>query len=302
MENTTGNRPFVMPLSDMIKLLRIPFSIFLFPVFLFGLLPIHEPDWFNLALLFVLLHFFIYPASNAYNSYMDQDTESIGGLEKPPVAGKETFYVSIVLDGIALMTAYFFSPELSALLLVYSVISRLYSWRVTRIKKYPWLSLVTVALVQGGFTFMLVNMFLSDQMKITWFYDRQHIYGIIITSLLIGAFYPLTQIYQHQQDIRSGDRTASYVMGIRGTFLFTALLFLTAILVLCTFYQGMGRPEFFYLNCVFFLPGIVFFLNWGMKCFKDPQQANFRNAMKMNRLSSLLLIAGFTLIWILGRF
>jgi 1,4-dihydroxy-2-naphthoate polyprenyltransferase len=300
MKGIQGSKPFVMPFSDVVKLLRIPFSVFLLPVFLFALLPVAQPEWANFSLLFVLLHFFIYPASNAYNSYMDQDTESIGGLENPPKAGKELFYVSIVLDILGVGVAFFYSPKLSALLIMYSIISRLYSWRVTRIKKYPWLSFFTVALIQGGFTFMTANMFFTDQLTLDWF-TQANVLGIIITSLLIGAFYPLTQIYQHKQDEMNGDRTLSYELGVKGTFVFTGILFICAIVTLAFYFAEIGMMSLYGLTLLFFMPGIVYFFDWAKRCFRNKEEANYRSAMKMNRLSSLLLIAGFIIIWILNQ-
>jgi 1,4-dihydroxy-2-naphthoate octaprenyltransferase len=67
--------------TSTIKLLRIPFSFFLSPIYFFSLAQVPHIDWANAVLIFFILHFLIYPASNGYNSYMDRDTESIGGLE-----------------------------------------------------------------------------------------------------------------------------------------------------------------------------------------------------------------------------
>jgi 1,4-dihydroxy-2-naphthoate octaprenyltransferase len=38
--------------------------------------------------------------------------------------------------------------------------------------------------------------------------------GMIAASLLIGGFYPLTQIYQHRQDKEDGVRTLSMLLGL----------------------------------------------------------------------------------------
>jgi 1,4-dihydroxy-2-naphthoate octaprenyltransferase len=61
-----------------LKLLRLPFSFFLMPVFLFALSEQQPNNAMQAFLLFVVLHLLIYPSSNAYNSYMDQDEGSIG--------------------------------------------------------------------------------------------------------------------------------------------------------------------------------------------------------------------------------
>ena len=64
-----------------ITLLRIPFSFFLMPVFFFSLSQVPEINYAKALLIFIILHFIMYPASNGYNSYMDNDEESIGMLE-----------------------------------------------------------------------------------------------------------------------------------------------------------------------------------------------------------------------------
>src|SRR5690242_21946419 len=81
-----------------IKLLRIPFSFFLSPIYLFALALVPRINFVDALLVFFILHFLIYPASNGYNSYMDRDTESIGGLEKPLRPAKADYHLTIVLD------------------------------------------------------------------------------------------------------------------------------------------------------------------------------------------------------------
>ncbi|MFZ1357067.1 MAG: hypothetical protein WAS28_01205, partial [Saprospiraceae bacterium] len=54
-------------LADTIKLMRIPFSYFLMPVFLFAVGEVRQLDLYALIISFIVLHIFIYPASNGYN-------------------------------------------------------------------------------------------------------------------------------------------------------------------------------------------------------------------------------------------
>lgn len=77
--------------------LRIPFSLFLMPVFSFALSQSQNPNWTKVVAVFIILHLLIYPASNAYNSYFDKDKGPIGGLENPPPVSKELYYTSIFL-------------------------------------------------------------------------------------------------------------------------------------------------------------------------------------------------------------
>jgi 1,4-dihydroxy-2-naphthoate octaprenyltransferase len=85
-----------------IILLRVPFSFFLMPVFFLALSQVPEINYGKALLVFIILHLIMYPASNGYNSYMDQDEDSIGMIEKPPKATKELFYLTLILDGLAI--------------------------------------------------------------------------------------------------------------------------------------------------------------------------------------------------------
>src|SRR5437868_593704 len=102
-------------------LLRFPFSFLLLPVFLFALVFSKQPDIERTILIFLILHFFIYPASNAYNSYMDRDTESIGTLKNPPEPGARLFQLSILFDFIGLSLSFYLGVKVFMMLLIYVI-------------------------------------------------------------------------------------------------------------------------------------------------------------------------------------
>ena len=101
--------------------LRIPFSFLLLPVFLLAACLAESIDWWNFALAFVIIHLLLYPAANAFNSYYDQDTGSIGGLENPPPAGRQLLTISLAMDAIAIAAGLLISWQFSAALLVYEI-------------------------------------------------------------------------------------------------------------------------------------------------------------------------------------
>lgn len=273
-----------------LKLLRIPFSFFLLPVFLFVLAVLNQINLYHTVLAFVALHVFIYPASNGYNSYMDNDTESIGGIEKPPAPTKNLFYVSFAFDVIGLLLCCFISIGFAVLILVYVLASRAYSFKGIRLKKYPFASWITVSFFQGSYLFAVLFLNLSDDLKAETFPT----FMFFVPSLLIGATYPLSQIYQHQQDKNAGDITLSLLLGYKGTFIFSAVLFLIAT-ALFFIQTQIITPNYlhFYWFQLFLLPVIIYFLWWAYSVFNNYKNANFKNTMRMNMLSSLLLSSYF---------
>src|ERR1700721_1712914 len=85
------------------QLLRFHFSIFLMPVYWFALSQVVNKNWPRAVLVFFILHVLVYPASNGYNSYMDRDEGSIGGLANPLLPTRQLFVVTFVMDALALL-------------------------------------------------------------------------------------------------------------------------------------------------------------------------------------------------------
>ena len=286
--------------SSTLQLLRLHFSFFLMPVYWFALSQVAEPDWRRALLILFILHVLVYPASNGYNSYMDRDTTPIGGLPHPMQPTRTLFRVTLVMDLAALALGVIIGPYFVAGLACYILASRAYSYRGIRLKRYPFAGWLTVIVCQGALIFFLV-------------YQGSHhpsagseslhapLEAMIACSLLLGGFYPLTQIYQHEADRADGVRTLSMVLGYRGSFIFTGAIYTMAFLVLShyLFFTYLEPKEFLVLaTCM--LPVIVYFLIWAVKVWRDPSQANYANTMRMNLLASVCTNAGFVAVLVIG--
>jgi 1,4-dihydroxy-2-naphthoate octaprenyltransferase len=274
-----------------IRLLRIPFSFFLSPLYFFSLSEVPEINWLNALLILVILHFLVYPASNGYNSYMDRDTESIGGIEKPPPPSKQLYFTTIVLDIVALLLGLLISPVFSLLLVVYISASKAYSYRGTRLKRFPVTGYLTVIVFQGAFTCLLVfyGSNIQQLADVPW-------EGMLICALLIGGFYPLTQVYQHRQDVEDGVTTISYQLGYNGTFIFCAFVCLAAWVVMAIHFLSTHAWDKLLIITVFFIPIIYYFFRWFALVRKDTAAANFRNTMTMNWLAATCTNTAFFIL------
>ncbi len=280
--------------ADTIKLLRLPFSFFLFPIYLFALAQVPLIDGLKAALIFFIIHFLIYPASNAYNSYMDRDTGPIGGIEKPPPPSRQLYLLSIVLDGAAILLSLVIGWLFTLVAIMYIGASKAYSYRRIRLKKYPVLGYLIVIIFQGAFTFWMV--YTGSNVEFNIYAPWQ---GMLICALLIGGFYPLTQIYQHQQDLDDGVATISYKLGYTGTFVFCALVYLLAWIFMAEFFIEIRRVDYLWVIGIFFIPVVVYFIWWYLQVRKDSSAANFRNTMRMNWLAACCTNLAFfiLLIW-----
>ena len=283
--------------SSTIQLLRFHFSFFLMPVYWFGLASSASICFENALLVFIILHLLIFPASNGYNSYMDRDTSSIGGVKNPKQPTKQLFYVSNVMDITGLLLSSLISIYFFTGILLYILASRAYSSRRIRLKKYPLGGFITVMLFQGAVVYFLAMHGSSCGKGLHVSFSA--ISGI---SLLVASFYPLTQIYQHKEDKEDGVKTLSILLGYRGTFLFSGICFITSMMFLGFYFYSIGKVEAFLLMQLFFVPVLVFFFWWFAGVWKDKSLANFTNTMRMNLIGSVCTNAAFIFYLITKHF
>ncbi len=280
-----------------IQLLRFPFSYFLMPVFWFAISLVPVPDIGRSILVFFIIHLLVYPASNGYNSFMDRDEGSIGGVKNPMQPTRQLFYISIVLDAAAVLSSFFVSNLFAFCIFIYILFSRLYSYRGVRLKKYPILGYLVVILNQGALTFFMVFHGCSNDFTtaVPW-------PCMLAATLLIGGFYPITQIYQHQQDAADGVTTISMLLGKKGTFIFTAIIYTLAFFVLFLYFLQMDQLGILMIVQLFFLPVLFFFFKWLIQVWKNEAMANHANTMRMNWIASTCTNSAFITLLILNQF
>jgi len=272
--------------------LRLPFSFFLLPIFLFGLQSSPGYDPVRAWAAFFLIHFLLYPASQAFNTWYDRDEGPIGGIAAPPPVHPSLVWTAWVLDGATLVSSWFLGPTFFVCMVVYTLGSKLYSWKVTRLKKRPVAGWLGVGVVQGALTFWAVVQGVGTPRELT---DPVLWLGTATAALFLWGVYPLTQVYQHEEDARHGDLTISRLVGIRGTFVLSAL-FLSAAVAGFVVLFATGRGA---LTVVLFVgilaPALGYFLWWAAGVWRDPTRADFRRTMGMNLLASGLLNLFFLL-------
>ncbi len=270
------------------------------PVFWLSLavLPVAAWESGRACMVFLILHLFLFPASNGYNSLVDADTGPVGGLEKPPPVSPELAWLVLVFDLLALLSGFLLNLSFGFCVAVYWLASRAYSSPRIRLKRYPWISWCVVWFFQGGWTVLMIwagvtgsDAVLDGPGMLRW---------PLLASLFLAGSYPLTQIYQHDSDRLHGDFTLSRLLGIKGTFWFSVVLSQAGAVLLAYSLLLSGGWAVLLLLLLCALPGFVFLGNWMKKTLHDPVHASFRNTMRYNLLSASGLSAGF-LIWLGGK-
>lgn len=269
--------------------LRIPFSYFLLPVFLFSLAISPNLNESRMLWVFIILHVFLYPASNGYNSYFDKDEKSIGGLKYPPPVSKDLYWLALVFDALALILGLLkINLLFTVMLLVYGLISKAYSHPAIRLKKYPILGWLAAGLFQGFFTFIMCYVGINNfSLENCW--NAHVLVPAALTSVMLWGNYPMTQVYQHEEDTKRGDITLSVTLGIKGTFLFTAGVFTVAVAGFIFYFIQFFEIKYAYAFLIALFPVLAYFTFWFFKVLKDAGNANYRYTMALNFISATCL-------------
>ncbi len=273
--------------------LRIPFSYFLLPVYLFAVSVSPNITEKRLLWVFAILHLMLYPASNGFNSYFDKDEKSIGGLKHPPPVEKGLYWISLLLDLIAVIAGFLQIGLLFAMmLLIYGLVSKAYSHPSIRLKKYAITSWVITGLFQGAFTFMMCYVGIN-QFGVENLLQPKVAFAAALTTVMLWANYPMTQVYQHEEDAKHGDMTMSRMLGVRGTFYFAGIFFAITAAGFVLLFRKYFYAYYGLIFLVALSPVVLYFTFWFLKVLKDPSQADFRHTMRLNFISATCLIFFF---------
>ena len=219
-----------MVIARFFRHLRLPFQFILAPVFLLGYcLTGASPD-FPFLILFLLLHVGIYGGMTAYNSAYDQDEGPIGGMKHPPKAGAWERIGGLGIQILSVVALAFWGWRMALLGLALLLMGVAYSHPRWRWKAYPLGSLLTVTIGQGLLPFFMGVEASAGHLTEVGLWETLFLAGT--SALIITGLYPLTQVYQIEEDRKRGDRTFAVRFGPDRVFLLTRLLVGAGLLLL----------------------------------------------------------------------
>ena len=263
--------------------LRLHFQLLLAPIFLWGYLltgrPLTLPFWFA----FFAFHLFLYGGTTAFNSYYDQDEGPVGGLEKPPVALPALLPFSLICQAIGAVVAALVNLPFLLIYLAIFLMGTAYSHPRFRWKGRPLGGLLTVAIGQG----LLAGLGGWVSAYPQWVPPNALAWlGIVAVALITTGFYPITQIYQVDEDLARGDLTFAAWAGPRGTFAFAiSTLGLAALLLIWVMAQELGAWQAL-IVALCYIGLLVAIIRWSLSYDATQVIANFRRVMRIYTLTS----------------
>jgi lycopene elongase/hydratase (dihydrobisanhydrobacterioruberin-forming) len=175
----------------------------------------------------VLWVVFLNGGTLAINSVYDRDEGDIGYLDAPPPPPRHLFAFSVGLMAAGQVLALLLLPPLYSI--VYAAcfaMSIVYSVPPFRWKAVAGLDLVINAIGFGTLT-PLAGWAVTGYPLSLW-----AVLTLLAFCPLFAALYPLTQLYQYEEDRARGDRTLALVLGMRRSLLFALAAMLLAFALL----------------------------------------------------------------------
>jgi 4-hydroxybenzoate polyprenyltransferase len=274
--------------------LRLRFQFLLSPIFLMGALLSGETLGWPLLIGYLSFHLFLYAGVTALNSAYDKDEGPVGGLEKPPATPPHLLAFSIVWQLIGFALAVTINPIFAGIYAIIVVMSFAYSYPRIRLKGRPLAALVTVALGQGVLPYLAAWSLPRGEIRSA--FSAVGLLGMLAATAITVGFYPLTGIYQLDEDAQRGDVTPAIWLGPARSFCFAGVWIAlggASALVL-------ALDRFTLLEAAGLLAAVAAILlyleRWGSAFRVDDIHGNFRRIMSLYSLTTL----AFT-IWIVAR-
>jgi 1,4-dihydroxy-2-naphthoate octaprenyltransferase len=189
------------------QLLRVPYQLQLGPIFGWGYLMaggrLHEAgEVLRFLLVFGCFHLGCFGGLTALNSFYDRDAAPIGGLWNPPSPPRLLWHFAWLVQIAGVLPLLCIDLKLAALYSAIVALALGYSHPRTRWKGRPFHSLAVVALGQGVLDFCAGAFTVTPPHwnSATWL-------ALTGATLYVMALYPLTQLFQMEDDAQRGDRT-----------------------------------------------------------------------------------------------
>lgn len=262
--------------------LRLHYQLFILSGgYLLGGLMADQMDTSQFWLQFLNVHILLFGGATAFNSFWDKDEGPIGGLKNPPKMTTWMHRASLVLMFLGWLWAYSISIPYFIIYGLSLVLFWLYSTPHARWKGDPHLSMIAISVSTG------MNSTLLGFLATNGAFSLVILFASVGTSFVLLSLYPVSQIYQQEEDQRRGDITFFGKYGLSGVKRFFKISYPVGLSIL-----------FVSLISISLLPGLfLFFTGTGAYVYLlkkvnklEGLENEYRNVMKLKFIASLSFV------------
>ena len=205
-------------------------------------------DWSSFWIQFLNVHLLLFGGATAYNSYWDKDEGPVGGLQAPPPMQRWMWSASLLLQLLGLWIALAAGFWFVVIYVLSLLLFWLYSSPHTRWKGTPLRSLIAIG-VSTGTNSVFLGYLAAGKSTLS-------IISIIASAgvaLMVLSLYPVSQLYQMEEDQKRGDQTFAIRFGFAGVRRFFGVAFAGGMLLVATAI-GLMQP---FIGWVFLVIGLI---------------------------------------------
>jgi len=275
--------------------LRLHYQLFILsgPYLLAG---VYVPDvnWPRFMGQFLVVQVLLFGGATAFNSFWDRDVGPIGGLRHPPPMRPWMRWASLGLQGFGFVLA---APLGILYMLLYAAsmaLFWLYSSPLARWKGDPHLSLVAVGVSTGSIPFMMALVAAGTSTP-----GPSAVLTAVGVSLLLISMYPVSQIFQLEEDRRRNDTTFAIAYGLQGMKFLFAVCYLVGLGVVAWTLSQVDRT----LGGIFCILGglgglVTAWHLWHL----EGKQAEYDRVMRLKYFTSLVFVGFIVLVLVLRNY
>lgn len=247
------------------------------------------PDF---AVQFLNVHLLLFGGATAYNSYWDKDEGPVGGLKNPPEMRRWMWAASLFLQAAGLIVALRQEFWFAVTYFISIILFWLYSSPHFRWKGTPLKSLFAIGVSTGANSVLMGYFAAGGQSPVTDVWD-----AALGVMLMLLSLYPVSQLYQLDEDIRRGDQTFAIQFGFAGVIQFFVVAFAGGVMLV-----GLSLIEIKLLLGILFV-AIGFITGfWVFTQLKNLslEQDDYQTVMRIKYRTSLAFVA-FLVLSLLAR-
>ena len=230
---------------------------------------------------FFNVHVLLFGGATAYNSWWDKDEGAIGGLKHPPKMEKWMHPASLLLMFTGWVWSIFTGFEYAAVYGTSLLFFWLYSTPHARWKGKPLLSLAAIA-VSTGFNSVLLGLWAAGGV-----FNAAVLLSAVGASTILLSLYPVSQIFQIDEDRNRGDETFTPHYGLESTKKFFVISYLFGLSFLSF---GLYLAEGVIGPIIFILGSFSFLIIRRMINPMEGRKAEYKNVMKTKFFASLSFV------------